>query len=101
MLSQTDDAYFLSKMMKYGIPAHCQAGLLRYITMRCPVGSFLTHVLENNFVGAVGYADDTNINSLRSYAMFLRWAAPDDCWGSREKVKAWLNPKKGKDEKNG
>lgn len=74
----------------YRIPGHMIDGLLSYIEDRIPQGSFLTAVLENKLVEAAHQADNQNMNALPAYANFLYNYAPRACWGSPEKVKAWL-----------
>jgi hypothetical protein len=47
-------------------------------------------VLENNLVEAFGRADETNAARMRDWATWLFNEAPSTCWGSPEKVQAWL-----------
>lgn len=71
------------------IPVHCRESMRAYIENGQPVGDFLRAVLENDMVRAFNRADDINANSMLQYAKFLYWA-PRICWGSREKVDAWI-----------
>ena len=64
--------------------------LVRYIERGYPVGGFLTAVLTNNLVESYGRADSRNIEVLRAYVSFLYNNCPTGCWGSREKVDAWI-----------
>lgn len=66
--------------------------LRRYIEDHAPVGYFLTRVLENNLSEAVGAADEENLKNLPAFVGYLYNEAPSQCWGSPEKVKAWLEP---------
>lgn len=66
------------------------AALDRYAQHRQPVGDFLTAVLENNLSEAVGHADDDNLRNLPAFVGYLYNEMPSPCWGSPEKVKAWL-----------
>lgn len=80
------------------IPTHCQDGMRRYIEHRILSGDFLYYVLSNNLVKAFEHADELNQIRMRDYAQFLHSQAPAACWGSREKIKAWIeradeNPK--------
>lgn len=75
-----------------GIPAYMVGGLMRYLFDRIPAGSFLDNVLSNDLMGALKCADDTNVNCLRAYGMFLYNYAPMGSYGSPAKVAAWLNP---------
>ena len=65
--------------------------LRAYIEQHARVGEFLTFVLSNNLQDACGHADDENIENLPAYVAYLYNEAPGACWGSPEKVKAWLN----------
>jgi hypothetical protein len=53
-------------------------------------GSFLTAVLENDLAGAVGQADWQNIEVLPAIVAFVYRNLPSPCWGSKDKVEAWL-----------
>ena len=72
------------------IPTHMMVGLERYVEEHCPVGHFLTAVLENNLKEAVNRADDYNLNNLPVYVHYLYNEVDARCWGSPEKVKKWL-----------
>lgn len=82
------------KMSEYGIPGYMQDGLIQYFENRIPPGSFLTAVLENDLMGALGKADDTNRFALHAYGTWLFNQAPGrpNGWGSPEAVRVWLNP---------
>jgi len=54
-------------------------------------------VLENDFVGTVKRADRTNLQNLVQWAEFLYWELPGNCWGSPEKVQAWLDGREDND----
>lgn len=60
-----------------------------------PFGDFMTAVLSNDFVGAVGRADDYNREIILDWASYLYNEMPGrsgdstrDFWGSREAVNA-------------
>ena len=76
--------------LRYGIPDHMIGGLRRYIEHKVGPGDFLMAVLCNDLRRACERADDTNIKLLVNYVRFLYNDAPSQCWGSAEKVKAWL-----------
>ncbi len=61
-----------------------------YVTYGRPLGWFLTKVLENNLVEALGAADDENLVTIPAFGAWLYNEAPSRCWGSAEKVAAWL-----------
>ena len=72
------------------ISDHMLDSLRKYINFGCPVGDFLTAVLENNLSEACGRADDDNIENLPAYVAFIYNEAPSPCWGSSDKVRAWI-----------
>ena len=75
-------------------------GIKRYIDNRIKPGKFLTAVIQNNFSEAVGQADHININNLPAFACYFYNEAPSPCWGSPEKMAAWLKGgKHGTDDK--
>lgn len=61
-----------------------------YVERHQPVGHFLTAVLENNLVNAIGAADAENRAAIEDWALWLFNDIPSACWGSRAKVEAWL-----------
>ena len=72
------------------IPQHMVDGMVRYLVKGIPPGSFLTAVLCNDFMGAMGRADDVNQHALPMYARFLMNGAPIGAYGSPENVKDWI-----------
>ena len=72
------------------LPAHMQGGMRAYIEDKIPPGGFLRAVLANDLTGAFGRADHINVHRIRDYVDFLYNEAPSSCWGSEEKVSAWL-----------
>lgn len=72
------------------LPAHMQGPMQRYIEDRIEPGGFLTAVLSNDFMEAASLADETNQRYLYYIARWLYNYAPSDCYGSPEKVEAWL-----------
>lgn len=52
-------------------------------------GGFLTAVLENDLVGAIGCADTDNMRDLTQIVFLVSNAMPVGCWGSVEKVCNW------------
>lgn len=71
------------------LPEHMQEGMQLWVERGIEPGSFLTAVLCNDLMGALGKADSTNIDRLKDYGMFLYNEVPSTCFGSREKVRAW------------
>lgn len=77
------------------LPQEVQDELMSYVAGKhpWPFGSFLTAVLANDFIGAVGRADTSNLRLLQDYAWFLANNMPGrtgdaryDYWGSYEAV---------------
>jgi len=77
-----------------GLPDHIREGFRGYIEDRTPPGGLVRACLENSLVGAFGAADEINRRRMFDIANFLYNEAPSPCWGSREKVKAWLHGEK-------
>ena len=72
------------------VPRDVEATLTDYIQTGVPMGGFLTAVVENDLANAVGRADAQNAAALRSIVMWIYNEAPSACWGSKEKVRAWI-----------
>lgn len=72
------------------VPEHIREGIIDYVNSHREQGGFLMSVFRNDLRGAIGRADNFNILELREIVMFLNMNAPAPCWGSPEKVTAWL-----------
>lgn len=72
------------------LPEHMRDGMRLYIEKGIPPGSFMTSVLSNDLMGAMGRADHINQNRLFDYCVFLRSHAPIGSFGSPEHVKDWI-----------
>jgi len=72
------------------VPVHTLPGLKRYIENHIEPGGFLSAVLSNDLKESFGRADQENREHLFDIVNFLYNEAPATCWGSPEKVKAWL-----------
>lgn len=79
---------------EFYIPDRMMPGIRRYIEEKIPPGDFLTAVIQNDLSEACGRADDENMRNLPAYAAYFYNNAPMSCWGSKEKMKAWLESKK-------
>jgi hypothetical protein len=73
---------------------HLIPGLNRYFTDHIETGSFLRAVLENDLRGACARADVVTRWALFQVVTYIELMAPKECWGSPEKVKAWLTVKR-------
>jgi hypothetical protein len=72
------------------IPSWVIPTLERYIEERTMGGGFITAVLQNDLRGAIARADNDSLKGLRGIVTLLHCHAPDDCWGSKEKVNDWI-----------
>jgi len=72
------------------VPALLLSGLDAYVRDRIPVGSFLMAVLQNDLVDAFSRAEMFSETALPDLVRYLNWCLPSPCYGSPEKVKAWL-----------
>ena len=61
-----------------------------YVELRRPLGGFLQAVIENNFMEAVGRADDLNVRQLPAIAAYVYNDMPSVCHGSPALYVAWL-----------
>jgi len=75
---------------KYGlIPIHMRAGFRLYIEDGIHRGHFLTALFENDLAGAISRADHINEHKLKDMMQWIYNEAPNNCWGSKEKVNNW------------
>jgi hypothetical protein len=75
----------------HDLPEHMQDGARRYVEDGTKPGDFMVAVLSNDLVGALERADPINAARIHDWAIWLKWEAPGNCWGSSEKVAAWIN----------
>jgi hypothetical protein len=80
------------------LPEHMRDAMRLYIEHRVPPGGFLTAVLSNDLMEACGRADHINLERLPDFCRFLYNYAPGRCYGSPEKVKAWLERRGRRDD---
>jgi hypothetical protein len=73
------------------IPPHLLQSIYGYVLQRQAVGHFLTALLCNDLIAAVGRADKETIAALRELVIFLHMEVPCECYGSAEKVASWLS----------
>ena len=72
------------------IPERMMGGLERYFESHIAPGDFLTAVLQNDLMEAMGRADDENIANLPAYAGYLYNEAPSGTYGSVENFNNWI-----------
>ena len=70
--------------------AHLIPGIQRYATAHIRTGSFLEAVLSNDLKEACARADDKSKRLLFEICAYLYNEVTGECWGSPEKVQAWL-----------
>lgn len=92
MSRQTLNEFNLARLEdgRHLIPDHMFEGIQRYVMRGIPGGSFLTAILCNDFMKAVGQADAENQRALVGWAHFLYNNVPSGCYGSAEKVATWI-----------
>lgn len=66
--------------------------LMAYRDHHRPTGDFLRAVLENDLLTACAHADHINRTRLYRVVQFVYSQLPSPCYGSPEKVNAWLHP---------
>lgn len=73
------------------VSGHLCGGLVRYIVDGVLPGGFLQGCLCNNLIEAARRGDPRSLVSLPGVIMFLEHYAPEPCWGSTAKVRAWTS----------
>ena len=72
------------------LPFGLRGAVYRYVEFGVPPGDFLTAVLCNDLRAACGLADDNNRGRLFEIVSWFYNEAPEPCWGSPERVRAWV-----------
>jgi len=67
--------------------------LKRYAEHKIMTGDFLKAVLENDLQMAFARADEDNVKDMLQIVRYCYNDLPSECWGSKEKVEAWLTKK--------
>lgn len=62
----------------------------RYANTGCPLGGFLTAVMENNLMEAFCRADEDNTRDMREIVAYVYNEIPGPCHGSPEIVAEWI-----------
>lgn len=71
------------------LPEHVRGGFERWIEYGISPGNFGWAVIINDLFKAVAYADKINLARMKDIIMFFYRNAPNGCYGSVEKAKAW------------
>lgn len=66
-------------------------GINRFVLRHQRVGHFLMAVLKNDLRQALARADSDNATILLQIVSYCHNEIPGICWGSPQKVEAWLN----------
>ena len=80
----------MSDELRERVPPLVLDSLDRYVQHHIETGSFLRAVLENNLKESLGRADLQNRYALFDIVSYIYNEIPMQCWGSEEKVEAWL-----------
>lgn len=78
------------------IPENLREGFKLWVEHGILPGSFATAVLVNDLAAACMCSDQESHKHLRTISRWLRFYAPEDCWGSREATRSWAETKKPK-----
>jgi len=73
------------------LPDYMWEGVRLYVSRGICPGHFLTNALENRLCGAYSHADDHNTAAMQQWVLFFYNDLPSGCWGTPEKVTAWVN----------
>lgn len=82
---------------KYRLPGYMMDSVKRWVIDAVPPGGFLTAILENDFLGAAGKADNNNRRLLWEWAAFLYNEVPHECKGSVEACQNWIGLRRAKE----
>lgn len=82
------------RFREWYIPERMLEGLRRYIDHGVPTGDFLRLIISNDFVHAVGHADDENVRNLPAYAGYMYNEMPGGSYGSKERYNGWISQKR-------
>lgn len=73
-----------------GLSQALREGVQLYIEHHLKPGDFVCAVLANDLRETCARADFWNLRRLPEIVAWFHDHAPTQCWGSREKVSAWL-----------
>lgn len=72
------------------IPLNIKSAIDGYVDHGYPVGDFVYAVLCNNLFEAIARADVESQFALPEICKYIFNLAPAPCWGSKKKVKDWI-----------
>lgn len=79
---------------RYNVVCGAISSIMDYVNHGVPPGDFITAVLSNDLKEAFGRADSFNSANMKLIVEFCYNYIPAGCWGSPERVKAWLEFKR-------
>lgn len=82
------------KFMEFYIPDRMMGGIERYVNDHIKPGDFLCAIICNDLKEAVGKADEENMANLPAFVAYFYNETPFNCWGSKERLEAWLKNEK-------
>lgn len=86
----THEQKMREKLVEYRIPEYMHDPVMRYVVDHIQPGDFLTALMSNKLSETFARADEENVAAMNMWVKwFYNWA-PSPCWGSPEKVKAWV-----------
>lgn len=95
------ETHWRKGMVDCGVPDHMHDGIILYLKDGIEPGNFMRAVLENNLMEAMGAADHINRGRMFNICQFMYSYAPSQSHGSRERVAAWLEARRQKQEAHG
>jgi hypothetical protein len=75
------------------IPPHMHDGLTLWIEHGVMTGDFMTALMKNDLMEAMGRADEINARCIRNWCVYLYSYAPRGCYGGPIQVAAWRQHK--------
>ena len=75
------------------IPFHNRESISKYVEHGIKPGGFLQAVITNDLKAACVQADDINRDAIHAIVLFFHVWAPPGCWGSHERMVAWIEHK--------
>jgi len=77
-----------------------RAGIMRFVEHGIKPGDFLTAVLENDLMEAMGRADEENRRDIFEICQFIHMDIPARCHGSPQQVYDWMKERREEKEKS-
>jgi len=81
--------YTKAQYVEGPVRTHIYKKLVEYATTGCPLGDYLTAVINNDWKEAVARADESNLAGMHDLMIFMCNEMPMNCFGSPKNVKYW------------